>query len=472
MAVAEIIKRTAHMVGTNSFKKVFEFFITQGCLDQNEHVSKACMEASIQIITTKGPDYSDDLLKILEKYINEKQKYSEVSKNQAIIMIGALANFLDNTAQQRLLGTFEKMLELLNSPSELIRQSICRVIPQLSRFFIDKSKKFLEDHLNILRTSSDDKTIRGSAYAVSGIIKGLGLQNFIQMDLLNTIQKECFTKHADPMRKISGLYLYETLTISMGKVFEMYVEKILPNIILCISDPKDQVRKCATQANRTVMSRLSNHAIKQVLPIFLKGLENDNWRSKLASVEALGNMAFCAPRQISGFLPHIVKGIREVLSDTHEKVHEAALQAIQNIGSVIKCPEIADILPTLVKALSNPNQFLKSAMKVLLDTSFVHAIDAPSLSLLIPILDSGLMMHDNESKHLASKLMGNICNLTQDPEDLLPYIKILMPAIKNSLFDSIPEIRASAAKALGSLSKGLGLENSSEMLTWLHSVLH
>lgn len=73
------------------------------------------------------------------------------------------------------------------------------------------------------------------------------------------------------------------------------------------------------------MSKLSNHAIKQVLPIFLKGLENDNWRSKLASVEALGNTAFCAPRQIASFLPQIVKGIREVLSDTHEKVHEAAL---------------------------------------------------------------------------------------------------------------------------------------------------
>lgn len=57
------------------------------------------MDAAIQVITTKGPDYSDELLKILEKYINEKQKYSEQSKNQAIIMIGALANFLDNTAQ-------------------------------------------------------------------------------------------------------------------------------------------------------------------------------------------------------------------------------------------------------------------------------------------------------------------------------------------------------------------------------------
>ncbi len=48
----------------------------------------------------------------------------------------------------------------------------------------------------------------------------------------------------------------------------------------------------------------------------------------------------------------------------------------------------------------------------------------------------------------------------------------MKPAIQNSLFDSIPEIRASASKALGSLSKGLGLENSDETMSWLHSVLH
>lgn len=68
--------------------------------------------------------------------------------------------------------------------------------------------------------------------------------------------------------------------------------------------------------------------------------------------------------------------------------------------------------------------------------------------------------------------MGNICSLTSDPSDLLPYISILMPAIKNSLFDSIPEIRASAAKALGSMAKGLGIENSLEMLGWLREHLN
>jgi hypothetical protein len=47
------------------------------------------------------------------------------------------------------------------------------------------------------------------------------------------------------MRKISGLYLYETLIISLGKVFEMHVEKILPDIMNSISDPKENVRRAA-----------------------------------------------------------------------------------------------------------------------------------------------------------------------------------------------------------------------------------
>lgn len=215
------------------------------------------------------------------------------------------------------------------------------------------------------------------------------------------------------------------------------------------------------------MGIFSNYAIKQALPQFLKELETDNWRSKFSTVEALGNMAFCAPKQISGFLPQIVKGLREVLNDTHEKVHEAAIEAIKKIGSVIKCPEIGDMLEVIIKALANTNTHLNEALNLLLETSFAHAIDAPSLSLLVPLLDAGLTMHDNQSKQMAATLMGNICSLTQDPQDLLPYMSILVPAIKQSLFDAIPEIRASAAKALGRLSKGLGREHSVEMLGWL-----
>jgi len=296
---------------------------------------------------------------------------------------------------------------------------------------------------------------------------------FKERDIIGILQKECFTgKKIDPLRLQAGLQLYETLSFSQGKAFEPYIKEIVPNIMNCIADAKEPVRACANAANQQIIRNFSNYAIKQVVPMFLDGLKTDNWRGKYAAVEAVGNMAHCAPKQISGFLPDIVKALREVLNDTHEKVHEAAIKAVSKIGSVIKCPEVAELLDVIILALGNSNLHLNACLDALLKTSFVHAIDAPSLSLLVPLFDIGLTMHDNTSKQMASNLMGNICNLTQDPEDLLPYMKILIPAIKNSLFDSIPEIRASASKALGKLSKGLGLANSIELLEWLNMNLH
>lgn len=56
------------------------------------------------------------------------------------------------------------------------------------------------------------------------------------------------------------------------------------------------------------------------------------------------------------------------------------------------------MLEIIIKALSNSQNHLNDALHLLLETSFVHAIDAPSLSLLIPLLDNGLMMNDNNSK--------------------------------------------------------------------------
>lgn len=97
-------------------------------------------------------------------------------------------------------------------------------------------------------------------------------------------------------------------------------------------------------------------------------------------------------------MPDIVKALRDVLNDTHEKVHDAAIRAISQIGSVIKCPEVAELLDIIIKALGNSNLYLNECLDMLLQTSFVHAIDAPSLSLLVPLVDIGLNMHDNSSK--------------------------------------------------------------------------
>jgi hypothetical protein len=59
---------------------------------------------------------------------------------------------------------------------------------------------------------------------------------------------------------------------------------------------------------------------------------------------------------------------------------------------VVRNPEISAISDVLLTALAEPSEKTKAALDTLSTTAFVHAIDAPSLALIVPILRRGL--HD------------------------------------------------------------------------------
>ncbi|XP_047169268.1 protein ILITYHIA-like [Vigna umbellata] len=205
--------------------------------------------------------------------------------------------------------------------------------------------------------------------------------------------------------------------------------------------------------------------------LFSQGLEDKAWRTKQSSVQLLGAMAYCAPQQLSQCLPKIVPKLTEVLTDTHPKVQSAGQMALQQVGSVIKNPEISALVPTLLKGLSDPNEHTKYSLDILLQTTFVNSIDAPSLALLVPIVHRGLRERSADTKKRAAQIVGNMCSLVTEPKDMIPYIGLLLPEVKKVLVDPIPEVRSVAARAIGSLIGGMGEENFPDLVPWLFDTL-
>ncbi len=83
-------------------------------------------------------------------------------------------------------------------------------------------------------------------------------------------------------------------------------------------DGKEEIRELAINATRIVMQKITGYGVKTILPELLKGMEESkSWRGKIASIWALGNMAYCAPKQLSSRLPLIVSSISKAISDTH-----------------------------------------------------------------------------------------------------------------------------------------------------------
>ena len=86
------------------------------------------------------------------------------------------------------------------------------------------------------------------------------------------------------------------------------------------------------------------------------------------------------------------------------------------VGSVIRNAEVQALAPVLLAAIAEPNTKAKVALDTLLTTIFASTVDAASLALIVPVVHRGLRDRSGDAKKKASRIVGDMCELINEPK--------------------------------------------------------
>ncbi|KAF9109015.1 translational activator of GCN4 [Mortierella sp. AM989] len=459
------LKNIAPLMKASDLQPFAEFLIRQDALgDRNPDVRQGMLDAGLAMINAHGAENVHTLIPVFENYLSEPARNSETHdriRESSVVLFGALARHLDPSSP-KIPSAVQKLIETLDTPSEPVQVAVANCLPGLIKCIPGQVPELLKTLMDKTFHSKKYSERRGAAYGLAGVIKGRGISALKEFSVMASL-KAAVDDKKDPHAREGAMIAFETLSQTLGRLFEPYVIQILPLLLVCFGDSVADVRQATSDTSRAIMGKLSGHCVKLIMPSLLAGLDDRQWRTKKGSVELLGSMAYCAPKQLSISLPTIIPRLSDVLTDSHTAVQDAARLALTQFGEVISNPEIQDLVPIMMAALCDPNSKTHPALTALLGTAFVHYIDSPSLALVMPILERGLRERATDIKKKASQIVGNMASLT-DQKDLIPYLPRLLPGVKEVLVDPVPDARATAAKALGTLVEKLGESNFPDLV--------
>ena len=223
-------------------------------------------------------------------------------------------------------------------------------------------------------------------------------------------------------------------------------------VLAAIGDKMVPVKNAAQAAALTIAKAVNPNAVKAVLPPILESVANaSKWAEKMTALECVDTLVQSAPAQLSFQVPNLIPVVSEAMWDTKAEIKKAAYSTMEKVCGLIVNKDIERFIPELIKCIAKPEN-VPETVHLLGATTFVSDVTGPTLAIMVPLLDRGLVERDTPIKRKSAVIVDNMCKLVEDPQIVAPFLPKLMPRLQKN-FETLadPEAREKTNQALETL---------------------
>jgi elongation factor 3 len=251
-----------------------------------------------------------------------------------------------------------------------------------------------------------------------------------------------------------GLLAIAALAGSVGRPAEPYLMPLLGQVLGLLADKAAPVRTAAASAQNALEELMCPHGVSAVLPAIFEALVAQKWQTNEGACNMIKAVATRCPANVAVCMPEIVPVLTQALGNARQAVKDAAAAAMTACMNTVNNKDLEQFIPMLIDTMQNPIK-VPDCVHKLAATTFVQAVEAPTLSIMVPLLVRGLR-HDNTTaiKRKASLIIENMAKLVDNPLDAAPFLPQLLPGLEkvsNEVAD--PECRSVAARAAKELMR-------------------
>lgn len=272
-------------------------------------------------------------------------------------------------------------------------------------------------------------------------------------EIFETITKLAGNKKKTQMRE-NALILFGSYFDKITPLLEPYFLENYHLVFTLAGDFQSSVFDRAKDLSRRIFDYFTKYSSKGYMTMEAL-LSAINTGSKIGTkklgFQYMNELILNSQKEVRANLEHIVPRVAESLIDMNLEISTMAEETLKLFCEAIENADIDPFIPQLINVFRDPENATE-VIHGLAAVTFVQEVEAPTLSIIVPVLMLGFRAKEDSTKRLAAVIVANMIKLVNNPLEVSNYLPKLLPPMENAAKNvSEPEARSMCGRALGQL---------------------